>query len=564
MRVPYTRQIHLAGILAYTLLLLQVAAGDAAPRLFGIDMQATYNFWEQKDQGRPIDSRSYLTTSYGLSFRRPLSSSMNVVSDLSVNTTAVDDFDNRRNTQGVLFNLYSNKPTYTLTSRYNYNNYRYYYDGPLNSFSSNSASTSFIAGMLLRNPAYPLVNLQYQRTAVDSGPSGLSTTRTSDTTLVSGRYNLKPLQFTYDRTQRSTGGDVSPVDSITQRGAVTLTHPLFSGLEINGELSKYLVDGSGITQTDMNSRSLRLTATPTRALSANLDYRLQSNTLQYLSGKSNYDTKTFTFNARSEIFPGCALDYTEQRQDYSGRTYTSLLNKTLTNNRRLDFSMRLNGGTVLSSGIYRLHYDIASPTQSSQTEDNVQIGLQTPLTPVMDLNLDLGRFRLTQSTLDENRQTFGGIGIRSRGSEKSSYGISYRRSSTDSALSGTTRWNQRTDSWNFDALLQPRLPVSMNLRLNYLNNIGTNPYTNIEPGINFRWKVTPRTNLTIDYGYLQSDQWDPLTEATLSQKNRLLSMNMLHWFHDGSSLNLIYYYNRMNFGDIEWRRQLQLRFIKRL
>lgn len=398
-------------VLLLALVLFGLTPGQAFLRIFDLNMQFRYDLQEWKNQGEDAKLKGDFSVNYGLQLRRPLFPGSSLRSDLTVGTNATTEANGNQANNGMAFSLYAARPTYTLTSRINYNHYNSNTNGVI-PISSSGATSSYYGGLLLRKSAYPQVNLQFQRNVTSAESFGTRSSTATDSWLMSGRYDWKYFRFTYDQTMRSLAG-AADTDTVTQRGALTMDYPLLSGLKLSGELSRYAIDAGNSTSTEVDRRLLRLSATPTRAISANLDYLTQSNILQGRTGTNTVDSNSLSLNVRSEIRPGLAMDYTEQQQEQEGFSL-GRTTQLSTRNRRVGVSARLTDDTFLSGGLSHTDHTVSGLAANSQQQDALQLSLQTSLRPTTDLSLNYGRDGTDSTQSDRVESTYAGISLRDR------------------------------------------------------------------------------------------------------------------------------------------------------
>ncbi|MHB0935680.1 MAG: hypothetical protein ACYDCO_07430 [Armatimonadota bacterium] len=543
------------------LMLVGQTAAQAFLRMFDLNMQFRYDLQEWKNLGEDAQAKGNFTVNYGLLLRRPLLPGSSLLTDLTLATNATNDANGSQANQGLTFNLINNQPSYSLVSRLNYNYYSSNNTGILPSTSS--ASGNYYAGLLLRQPAFPRVNLQFQRNVSSASASGQRSTSATNTWLMSGQYTWKALRFTYDQTNRSLDG-AADSGTTTRRAAVTMDYPLLSGLNMTGELSRYMIDAGSSTSTQVDRRLLRITATPTRAISANLDYLRQSNVLQNRVGTNTVDSSSLTLNLRTEVRPGLDMDYSDGVQRQDGTTLTGGTQLT-TRNRRLGISARLTPDTFANASLSRTNYTVESANPNEQQQDSLQMSLQTNLRPTTDLSINLGKDKTDSTQSNRVESTYAGVSLRDRTSSSLSLGAAYRwmdqqQTSADEPIE---QIEQITHNVDLDALWQPSFDASINARVSFQSS-STGDYRFLQPSVNFRWQIDPRTNLSCNYNFSRAEQGASPITVPLDQKNKGISLNGTHVFRSEASLNLSYDFQQSNLGTQEWQRRVQMSYNFRL
>lgn len=547
-------------VLLLALVLCGPIPARAFLRIFDLNMQFRYDLWEWKNQGEDAKVKGDFSVNYGLQLRRPLLPGSSLRTDLTVATNASNDANGSQANNGMSFNLNATRPTYTLVSRINYNNFHSNTNSVI-PISSSGTTSSYYGGLLLRKSAYPQVNLQFQRNVTSAESFGTRSSTATDSWLMSGRYDWKYFRFTYDQTMRSLAG-AADTDTVTQRGALTMDYPLLSGLKLSGELSRYAIDAGSSTSTEVDRRLLRLSATPTRAISANLDYVTQSNILQGRTGTNTVDSNSLSLNVRSEIRPGLAMDYTERHQEQEGISL-GRTTQLSTRNRRVGVSARLTDDIFLSGGLSQTDHTVSGLTATSQQQDALQLSLQTSLRPTTDVSLNYGSDSTDSTQSDHVDSTYAGISLRDRTSSTLSLGAAYRWTNQQQQSLTGTPVSHVIQSVDLDALWQPSSTASLNTRLSYQTN-STGDYHSVQPSVNLRWRIDPRTNLGFSYNLARTAQGSSALTIPLDQQNTGSALNLTHSFRDGTSLNLSYDYQQTNLGTLEWQRRLQMYYNFRL
>lgn len=524
----------------------------------GVQAQMQYDLLQAKHNNKGVthitqDGR--LSTNYNLIMRRPFLPTSSLMSELAINTTNNNDANMTSSARNWMLNLYSNAPKYQMIGRVNHSTYG---TSTAQGFSS-STTTDYNAGLFLREPSYPVLNLQFLRNVI--GGNNVSTTW-----LTSSYYDYAPFRFSYDRTHQTFGASANQTRN--QRAAVKMDHTLMPGLVMSGELSRFVVDNAyptAITSTSTNRRTLRLSATPTRSLVADLNWTTQSEggrtTLS--DGGNNAQTprhnnnRSVSLNLRSEIMPGVSLDYSDQKQSQTGSLFGNSGGSD-SRNRSVSLSARLNDATAFSATALRLNTN-SLDGRNVTSQDAIQSALQTSLSRTTDLSLDYGRNKSPDGQDGSFNSSFMGVSIRDRTSPKMSLGATYRRTNVSSRIAGGASLDQIGDIVDVDMLWQPTYDMGVNLRLSYQNNRGSSPTRSISPSANLRWQLDSDTNLTANYTFRKNRQFDP-TAVLLGQDTRGLSMRLAHNFVNGSYVDLAYDFLGGNVGDLEWSKQLRMTF----
>ena len=553
-------QRHTLVLLLGALILLS-SAGHASPWPLDLDVQLHYDYFQQKSENTAPQGYGAFTTTYNLVLKRPITPGMSLHSDLTLNTSAVNQPDSQQSAKGATFNLYTTQPTYSLMSRIDYNNYNSTLDNPT-SISSSSYMNNYNAGIILREPALPLMSMQFLRNVTGSLASDAPAAYATNTWLFSSAYNLKALQFTYDRTALTSDvGSTSAVGTTTQRGSVSLDYPLCTGLQLSGALSKNLTAVQGSTSTDMDQRLIRLSATPLRTVTADVQYLTQSNALPFAQAQAN--NQAITTNVRSEILPGLSADFTDTRQQQ--QSLTALGNSTLdSDDRSVGVSALLHSGTILSGTVAQSRYDFSGAGANQWRQNTGQLALQTALTPTADFSVSGGQDATDTSPSDRLNDRYLGVSLRDRSLPTLSLGADYHWDFTHLVTTDVPS-EQETHTVDLDALWQPIATASLDMRLGYQAGNGSSIFNHVEPTVTCRWQITPATNLGLHYDLSHTYQWDQNANGIFGQLDNNESFNLDHTFRNGSMFNVAYYFQCTNsIGANTWAKQLRLTYSLRL
>ena len=564
MNIAKTKKLNMATAISLILVVLAQPSEPAGVGLFDLETQVRYDLTETKDRGKASVGDGRFSTSYNLGLAPQLFSATSVVSDITFNSSENNDANGRQSNRNWRVNLFYRKPKYTFIGRASRTDYESF-SGSVPGSSSGRA-TEYNASLLLREPAYPVINIQFMRNVTGSSFAGDRSGYTATTWLLSGYYDMEPLRFSYDRTQQRYDYTASSgSESVTQRSAVQVNHTLMRGLTLTGELSKYstsssLADGRSSTTTDR--QLVRLRATPVRTITANIDFSRQSNRQQTRIGPRTNDNSSISWGIRSQVMPGLSVDYSDQRltQDRAPSTATT---GTVARNRSLAMSARLSQDLSFNAGLTHSEYNIGSG-ESDTRQDSLQMALQAALGPRTDLSVNYGQNKSTVGLGDTYNSKFAGISIRDRTSSEMSLGATYRRTNVRSALNGGDSFSQTSDILDLDMLWLPTYDMSINLRLSYQANNGANVSDLLAPSANLRWQIDSDTNATFSYTMERLEQWDWTLGTIAKRRSKGLSLRLTHAFLDGSSVDVSYDFQGVSVGQREWQKQLRLYYTRRL
>lgn len=549
---------NILGALLIALILIAQLHEGAEAQLPGVQVQMRYDFFESKKTGESPSGDGHLSTNYNLSMRRPVAPFSSLVSDVTLGTSSTADLSGNQDNRSMGINLYYRQPSYTLIGRVNHNNYRSELLGQRGTSIGNSSN--YNVSMLLSQPAYPVLNLQFSRNVSDSSFGGSASRYAANTWLLGSYYDLSPLRFTFDRSRQTSvySGSAGNTQT-TQRSSVFLNQTLLQGLTLFGELSNYAADNERFGSSySLNTKrqALRLQAIPTSAVAASLEYSDRSSRQEAVGGSSRSGENALSFNVRAQVLPGLSADYTDQRQRLSitgGLAGTVFVNAA---NRNLGVSARLSDRSILNGSASKSDYVGAGGIGSSQS--SLQVSLQSRLSPTADLSLDYGRNKSMIGLDSSYSGSSGGIALRTRTAGGMSMGASYRRSQINTSTANASPTSQTTDAVDLDALWMPTYQLSLNLRLSYQANNGSSISERLSPAVGVRWQIDPVTNLSLNYNYQSDRQWDWVNWETIGQRRRASVLRLSHGFSNGSSLELYYDFHGGNTGLIEWQRHVAL------
>ena len=374
----------------FVLAVFAFPARRAHSRLLGIQSQLRYDLLQTKQRGLSLIEDGRFSADYALVMRRPLLATSTLVSDLSFNVAGNGDAGASRSTRGWTLNMYSDQSKYTLVGRVSRSSY-----GASSGLLSSSTGfwSDYSLGLLLRQPAYPVVNVQFSRNVSGTSLSGPGGDYVSSNWLISSYYDMAPFRFSYDHTRQTLGYSGQPGTQMRgQNSAVMLSHALLPGLTLSGELSRAVTTIAlpfADTSNNTNRRAIRLSATPTRSIVADVGFISQSDEQSTgLVTRSN-DNNAIAWNIRSQLLPGLSLDYGNQRQTQTGNAFEDS-NSDTSRNRNLSLVARLSEDTAIS--VVTTHTSFgAGNTGSSTEQDSLQSSLHTSFTKTTDFGLNYGR-----------------------------------------------------------------------------------------------------------------------------------------------------------------------------
>lgn len=556
--------IRLLPLLVTLVVSLYGRAVPAQPFPLEVQTQLRYDWFSTKFAGQPADSDGHFTTGYNLLFRRPARPFTNFISDLSFNTYESANRGSRQSTRNWIMNVFNRGPNYTLTGRVSKDHYNSSFVGqPLSTIGK---STNYSLGLLLTQPAYPVLNLQYLQQKSDSTYGPFISSYETITRLVGSYYDFAPFRVTYDSSDQrySNSSGFGGGATKTSRSSLQLDRSITNALRFFGEVSRQDTNSryaGGSSSTDVERRLARLTATPIPAIVTDLEYVTQDYGQNTAFGSNNTRSKSLSLGFRSQVLPELFADYTQQVQTLEGGGRFGVLRST-ERSRTLSLNGALSNNTIGSATWSKLNYHSLPFAETSQ--DSIQFGAQTVLSARTDLNVDFGTGTADVIGSSSYDSKFANISLRDRSTNQLSTGISYRWSESQTKNADLTLYNQRFNAVDANALWTPSYDLGLNFTVGYQSNNGTSPSDSFTASSNIRWQIDTQTNLNVYYSTQRNRQYDFFLNAINGQRSGGLGFRMTHSFLDRSVLDVTYDYRGDNFGGLDWQKQLSVIYTLRL
>lgn len=419
--------------------------------------------------------------------------------------------------------------------------------------NSTTTETGFTA--TLREPSYPLVNLQWLRFTTDSGASDVHNPTTSTTSRIAALYDLEPLHFRFDESRRKTDSrQGSDSQALSRRLGVSFDTPLLSRLNLFGDLQFSRSESQFGTQAK-NERGerlalLRLSAFPTSSVAIDTEYLSQiSEGLSGNSRSSDFSTSGLAVRVRSEVWPGIQLNLSREGQrsarDRTIETTTDFADLLAQvddrNSALVSFSRRqVNGGSDLSE------------QQNSQRFSWVsQLDSQT------DATLSWDNVTSQEAATGDSRTSNVNVALRYRPDLQTSIGLGYLTSnSTFTRPEGNSR--QGLQAYDFDFSWLPTQDLSLGGRLSVSQLSGSSQAKFLVPSFDFRWQPDSRTDIGVNWRLQRTRQQD--TTGSSSFDLTLSSGRLRHRLSSYSDLDIGYDIIQASQGSLALERVLRLIF----
>jgi hypothetical protein len=359
--------------------------------------------------------------------------------------------------------------------------------------NTNSQETGLT--LIMRQPAWPVLNLQYSRFSSDTGLGDTTSHTDSTTSRVVASYDLAPLHFRLDDNRRTSdpSGSAS-YRSDARRLGVSLDTALLPKLNLYGDLQLARTDTrtEGVPRSGNDSRigQVRLSTalTPKVAVDAELHSTatspLAGSTLDVLSSHGSGLTM------RSEVVPGVLLNLAKsgEHSDYDGRATdaSSLYADVLA---RVDARNSL----AVQYSPSRAHFSgyPASDQQALRVSWASQLDSRTDLTASFD--------RFTDTSADFENSTAGRyLALRYRPDLQTTFGLGLfsDRVRTRGAAEETTQDSRALDA-EFSWL--PTRDLSLGLHLNLSRLSGASQTRTRVPAFDIRWQPDSKSDFSLSW-----------------------------------------------------------------
>ena len=414
--------------------------------------------------------------------------------------------------------------------------------------TSNTSNTGVT--LILREPAWPVLNLQYFRTRSENGLAGASSHTNATDSRLAAVYDLAPLHLRFDESRQSadSAGRDQFVSQI-RRFAVNLDTALFPKLALSGGVqlarSETSLAGASLTGNDNRLGQIRLSSEVTAKVALDaLLYFQQTNFLASLS-TSDLSARGSAVTLRSEVLPGLQwnVSTSSNRSELAGRitdtssTYTDLLAQL---DPRNSFSLTLSPSRASVSGAPPVDQKAYRASWTSQ------------LTPQTDLLLSLDRF--SNASPDFSSRTFTRyVTLRCRPDLQTTLGLSLLLDSLLSSSPGSAT-SQQIHAIDSDVSWVPNRDLTLGLHLS-LQRVAGESATRVKvPGLDLRWQPDAASTLTVSWRLQDQTQRD--LEAISLLRFTSFSSQFSRRLSRGSLLTARYDVVNYSEGPIAYERRL--------
>ncbi len=405
--------------------------------------------------------------------------------------------------------------------------------------------------LILRQPAWPVLNLQYSRFRSDTGLAGTDSRTDSTTSRVAATYDLAPLHFRLDDDRRSSnpqGG--TSYDSDARRFGVSVDTAILPKLNLYGDLQFAHFDtrSGGTLRSGNDSRigQVRLSTELTPKVAVDAEVHSVATNPFVGSTAGALSTRGSALTMRSEVVPGIQLNLSENRDhsEYGGdRTSdaSSLYADVLA---RVDARNSL----ALQYAPSRTSFSGFAPTDQKA----LRLSWASQLSSRTDLTASIDRFTDTSDGF-ENRTAGKYLAVRYRPDLQTTIGLGVFANDARSSSAGVET-SQDTRSLEGEFSWLPTSDLSLGLHLNLSRLSGTSQTRTRVPALDLRWQPDSRSDFSLSWR-LQNE-----TQRSLDATTRLgftaFSTQFRRQLSRTSSLNVNYDVVSYSQGPLAYERRL--------
>jgi hypothetical protein len=349
--------------------------------------------------------------------------------------------------------------------------------------------------LILRQPAWPVLNLQYARFSSDTG-LGDTTSRTDSTlSRVVANYDLAPLRFRFDdnrRTSDAQGG--SSYESDARRFGVSVDSAVLPKLNFYGDLQFAHADTSsgGVPRSGENSRIGQVRVSTELTPKVAVDAELHATATNPLIGTTfgALSSRGSAVTMRSEVMPGVQLNFTRNMDhaDYrGGAAETSSLYGDLL--ARVD----VRNSLALQYAPTRTSFSGYPPTDQKV----LRLSWASQLDSRTDLTASVDRFTDTGAGF-ENRTDGKYLAVRYRPDLQTTLGLGLFANTSRNRDAGAET-SQDTRSLEAEFSWLPTSDLSLGLHLNLSRLSGPTQMHSRVPAFDLRWQPDSQTDLSVSW-----------------------------------------------------------------
>jgi hypothetical protein len=552
-RLGSSRQLAVPGI-ALVAWLLAVGAGHGQE--LSLQTELDLRMTEAKSQDGQTAAAVRIAPRYQLTWRGPLRGGTNVLVDLGAGGSLLRDPEVSSSEQDVRLDLRAPGQVLSVDAALSRSSDRLtVLSAAGGSQTATSRADTFSINSTLSYPAYPLVSVQYQRTATSFG-AAQSTESTS--TRLGANYDWSPLRFSVDES-RQQGAAATP-SYLSRQYGVTLNTSLTSAarLSVDHFQSSSELHGTETSQTMSRSTTARLSALPTPFLVLDAELTDTSSSQDGL-GAGGSSGLTHMLALRSDPLPGVRLDLMERGQRGRSGSWTSTSQE-----QTMNLAVQLPPSTTLVAILSQSRFSVSGGGSDSRQRQQ-QISFSTPLFGQTDLQASYNRNSRSHDNSEEASTSLS-AGLFGELTPGLTANATYRYDRQESVRQGAAI-RDVTQSLQVEADWSPSPIWDLTLGVTAVRTDGSRRSSTLAPSVDARWNMDPSTTLTVRYNLQRlRDQGNPSDSPprVFAGGFSFLNARLIHDLREDESIELSLDTQASSGGALSWERALGLHWTKRL
>jgi len=395
--------------------------------------------------------------------------------------------------------------------------------------------------LVLREPAWPVLNLQYARYTSDTGLGGANAHSEAADSRVAATYDLTPLRFQFDDSRRTGGSPGSNRFELnTRRFNVSLDTALLPKLSLFGDVQLAHSDtrsgAAAATGNDYRIGSLRLSTELTPKVAVDAQTYSQFTSFFPQTGSQDFSSRGSSLAMRSEVLPGLQLDLSRNaiRSAFAGR-------ETDATSTEADLLAGISGRNSLAISFMPSHAIFSDAPAVAQHA--YRVSWTSQLDSQADFIASLERF--TNSGIDFGSRTatkYAAWRYRPDLQTTLGLGLEWNTVSTTGSAGPTA---QDARSLNADFSWLPTSDLTLGVHLSITRQTGTSSTRAKLPGFDIRWQPDSRSEFLLSWRLQSAVQreLDTVTRLGFDALSAHFSRRL------SRSSNLVVTYNVLKFSD---------------
>lgn len=549
--------IRVAAISWIVLILLGCFQSRALGQQVSLQTQTEYRFTERKLADGSLDSFGRISPYLLLTLRGPVWGGTNLYMDMGLTESNTGDAVTTVDQQNLQLNVTAQGTRMNLTATLNRNVNRISFADPKGGPRATlvTADNYALTGVL-SYPSYPTLSLQYQKAIIrpDTGPAIEVSNR-----LFGANYDWKPFRFTADDSeqQAALSGQSVRTRTFGVNFSESATPTVRLSVDHYTTLSQ-LTAHSGVASTSSRVTRASVSALPTPFLVVDADLALVASTERGDQHPGqDFTGRDSSLYLRSEVLPGVQLDLSKHSsltRSPFGRQTSDVLSGNLA-------AQLLPTTNLVATWAQSDSRDRISGAAGGQRGG--ELSLTSELSPETEL---FAGFESSRRWFGNARQNIASLHLEVRrqlnptlslGTGYSQYRQDYVRTAQQNA--------SKTDALQLDATWLPSDLWALRLGLGLSRSTNGGRSFSLTPSLDARWEMDPATTIAVRYDLrrVQQDlQQDGILLSATTTTSAGLTGRLNHRFPDGSTLDLIYDYQKGAFGPFVWQKTLDIRYTK--